>query len=63
MHPANTRQDEHPCLPIHLLARIVLMSSDDPFLGIGTTAIAEAKRSRVAFWGTSTDLDAIPPQP
>ena len=43
MHPANTRRDEHPCLPIHLLARIVLMSSDlvlDPFLGIGMTAIA-----------------------
>jgi len=38
------------------------MSSDDPFLGIGTTAIAEAKRSRVAFWGTSIDIDAIPLQ-
>jgi hypothetical protein len=43
----NTRRDEHPCqLPIHLLERIVLMSTDpgdlvlDPFLGTGTTAIA-----------------------
>lgn len=43
----NVRRDEHPCqLPIHLLERIVLMSTDagdvvlDPFLGTGTTAIA-----------------------
>jgi site-specific DNA-methyltransferase (adenine-specific) len=43
----NVRRDEHPCqLPIHLLERIVLMTTDpddvvlDPFLGTGTTAIA-----------------------
>jgi len=43
----NNRRDEHPCqLPIHLLERVVLMSTDpgdvvlDPFLGTGTTAIA-----------------------
>ncbi len=43
----NVRRDEHPCqLPIHLLERIVLMSTDpgdiilDPFMGTGTTAIA-----------------------
>jgi len=43
----NVRRDEHPCqLPIHLLERIVLMSTDpgdvvlDPFSGTGTTAIA-----------------------
>ncbi|MGH7952685.1 MAG: DNA-methyltransferase [Limisphaerales bacterium] len=41
------RRDEHPCqLPIHLLERVILMSTDagdvvlDPFLGTGTTAIA-----------------------
>jgi len=43
----NVRRDEHPCqLPIHLLERIVLMSTNagdvvlDPFLGTGTSAIA-----------------------
>jgi len=43
----NVRRDKHPCqLPIHLLERIVLMTTDpgdvvlDPFLGTGTTAIA-----------------------
>ena len=43
----SVRRDEHPCqLPIHLLERVVLMSTDpgdvvlDPFLGTGTTAIA-----------------------
>lgn len=43
----NVRRDDHPCqLPIPLLERIVLMSTDpgdivlDPFLGTGTTAIA-----------------------
>jgi site-specific DNA-methyltransferase (adenine-specific) len=47
------RRDEHPCqLPIHLLERIILMSSDagdvvlDPFLGTGTTAIAARKLGR-----------------
>ncbi|MBI1924802.1 site-specific DNA-methyltransferase [Candidatus Poribacteria bacterium] len=58
----NKRRDEHPCqLPIHLLERIVLMSSQpgdvilDPFVGTGTTAIA-AKRLGRHFIGM--DLDA-----
>lgn len=49
----NKRRDEHPCqLPIHLLERIILMSTDagdvvlDPFLGTGTTAIAAKKLGR-----------------
>lgn len=43
----DVRRDEHPCqLPIHLLERVILMSTEagdivlDPFLGTGTTAIA-----------------------
>jgi site-specific DNA-methyltransferase (adenine-specific) len=43
----NIRRDEHPCqLPLPLLDRIILMSTDpndivlDPFLGTGTTAIS-----------------------
>lgn len=47
------RRDEHPCqLPIHLLERILLMSTDkddivlDPFMGTGTTAIAAKKLGR-----------------
>ncbi|MCX6163702.1 MAG: site-specific DNA-methyltransferase [Ignavibacteriae bacterium] len=43
----NKFRDEHPCqLPIHLMERIILMSTDendiilDPFMGTGTTAIA-----------------------
>ena len=49
----NKRRDEHPCqLPIHLLERVILMSTDpgdvvlDPFLGTGTTAIAAKKLGR-----------------
>ncbi|MCK4225068.1 MAG: site-specific DNA-methyltransferase [candidate division Zixibacteria bacterium] len=49
----NKRRDEHPCqLPVHLLERIILMSSDeedfilDPFVGTGTTAIAAKKMGR-----------------
>lgn len=48
-----SRRDEHPCqLPIHLLERLVLMTTDvgdvvlDPFLGTGTTAIAAKKLQR-----------------
>ena len=68
----NTRLDENPCrLPIHLLKRIVLMSSEDPFLGIGTTAIAaNCNRGSEAlprrFLGnirSIRDIDAVPPQP
>ena len=47
------RRDEHPCqLPIHLLERLLLMSTDegdvvlDPFVGTGTTAIAAKSLGR-----------------
>lgn len=49
----NKYRDEHPCqLPIHLMERIILMSSDegdvilDPFSGTGTTAIAAKRMGR-----------------
>lgn len=49
----NKYRDEHPCqLPIHLLERIILMSTDesdivfDPFMGTGTTAIAAKRLGR-----------------
>jgi len=49
----NKYRDEHPCqLPIHLLERVILMSSDegdiilDPFIGTGTTAIAAKRMGR-----------------
>ena len=70
----NTRLDENPCrLPIHLLKRSVLMSSElllDSFLGTGTTAIAaNCNRGSEAlprrFLGnirSIRDIDAIPPQ-
>lgn len=55
------RRDEHPCqLPIPILERIVLISSDpgdvilDPFLGTGTTAIA-AKTLGRHFIGIDLD--------
>lgn len=57
----NKYRDDHPCqLPIHLLERIILMSSDendlilDPFMGTGTTAIA-AKRLGRNFIGFELD--------
>ena len=57
----NKYRDEHPCqLPIHLLERIVLMSTNendlvlDPFSGTGTTAIA-AKRLGRQFIGLELD--------
>lgn len=57
----NQRRDEHPCqLPIHLLERIILMSTDpgdvvlDPFLGTGTTAIAARQLGR-RFIGIELD--------
>ena len=59
----NKRRDKHPCqLPIHLLERIVLMSSDpgdvilDPFVGTGTTAVA-AKRLGRHFIGIDLDKE------
>jgi len=57
----NKYRDKHPCqLPIHLLERIILMSTDegdiilDPFVGTGTTAIA-AKRLGRKFIGIDID--------
>lgn len=61
----NVRRDEHPCqLPIPLLERIVLMSTDpgdivlDPFLGTGTTAIA-AKTLGRHFIGIDLDPEYV----
>jgi len=55
------RRDEHPCqLPIHLLERLILMTTDeedtilDPFIGTGTTAIA-AKRLARKYIGVDID--------
>ncbi|MCD6594162.1 site-specific DNA-methyltransferase [bacterium] len=55
------RRDEHPCqLPIPLLERLILMSTDendivfDPFIGTGTSAIA-AKRLMRNFIGIDID--------
>lgn len=55
------RRDEHPCqLPIHLLERLILMTTDagdivlDPFIGTGTTAIA-AKRLARNYIGVDID--------
>lgn len=57
----NKYRDGHPCqLPVHLLERIVLMSTDegdlvlDPFLGTGTTALA-AKRLGRRYTGIEID--------
>lgn len=59
----NKYRDEHPCqLPIHLLERVVLMSSDagdvvlDPFSGTGTTALA-AKRLGRNYIGFELDAE------
>lgn len=57
----NKYRDKHPCqLPIHLLERIILMSTDesdivlDPFSGTGTTALA-AKRLGRRYIGFELD--------
>jgi site-specific DNA-methyltransferase (adenine-specific) len=57
----NKYRDKHPCqLPVHLLERIILMSTDkndivlDPFVGTGTTVIA-AKRLGRRFIGIDID--------
>ena len=49
----NKHRDPHPCqLPVHLLERLILMSSDegdlvlDPFMGTGTTAVAAKRLGR-----------------
>lgn len=61
----NKYRDEHPCqLPIHLLERIILMSTDegdivlDPFSGTGTTAIA-AKRLGRKYIGFELDEEYV----
>ncbi len=61
----NKYRDEHPCqLPIHLLERIILMSTDendivlDPFNGTGTTAIA-AKRLGRQYIGFELDSEYV----
>jgi len=57
----NRYRDEHPCqLPVHLLERVILMSTDendivlDPFVGTGTTAVA-AKRIGRKYIGFDID--------
>jgi len=59
------RRDEHPCqLPIPLLERLVLMSSDegdivlDPFLGTGTSALA-AKAMGRQYIGMDVDSEYV----
>lgn len=61
----NTKRDEHPCqLPVHLLERLVLMTTDegdivlDPFSGTGTTAIA-AKRMGRRYIGLELDSSYV----
>jgi site-specific DNA-methyltransferase (adenine-specific) len=61
----NKYRDEHPCqLPIHLMERIVLMSTNegdivlDPFNGTGTTAIA-AKRLGRNYIGFELDAQYV----
>lgn len=61
----NKYRDDHPCqLPVHLLERIVLMSTDegdivlDPFSGTGTTALA-AKRLGRNFIGIDLDKEYV----
>lgn len=61
----NKYRDKHPCqLPIHLLERIVLMSTDendivfDPFVGTGTSVIA-AKRLGRRFMGIDIDEEYV----
>lgn len=61
----NKYRDTHPCqLPIHLLERIILMTSDesdiilDPFSGTGTTAIA-AKRLGRQYIGFDIDPNYV----
>lgn len=61
----NKYRDEHPCqLPIHLLERIILMSTDendivlDPFSGTGTTAVASKRLGR-NFIGFELDEEYV----
>lgn len=61
----NKNRDPHPCqLPIHLLDRIILLTTDendiilDPFLGTGTTAIS-AKHLGRNFIGFEIDNEYV----
>ena len=61
----NKYRDNHPCqLPVHLLERLILMSSDegdlilDPFVGTGTTAVA-AKRLGRKYIGFDIDSNYV----
>ncbi len=61
----NKHRDPHPCqLPIHLLERLILMSTDegdivlDPFMGTGTTAVAAARLGRKVI-GIDLDLQYV----
>jgi len=61
----NKYRDEHPCqLPLHLLERVILMSTDkgdvvlDPFSGTGTTALA-AKRLGRQYIGFELDPEYV----
>lgn len=61
----NKYRDEHPCqLPLHLLERLILMTTDendivlDPFNGTGTTALA-AKRLGRNYIGFELDKDYV----
>jgi DNA modification methylase len=57
----NVRRDQHPCqLPVHLLERLILMTTDegdivlDPMAGTGTTCVAAKKLGR-RFIGIDID--------
>ena len=61
----NKKRDPHPCqLPIHLLDRLILLSTDendivlDPFSGTGTTAIS-AKRLGRRYIGFELDKEYV----
>jgi len=61
----NKKRDPHPCqLPIHLLDRLILLSTDeddivlDPFSGTGTTAIS-AKRLGRKYIGFELDSEYV----
>jgi len=61
----NKKRDPHPCqLPIHLLDRLILLSTDendivlDPFSGTGTTAIS-AKRLGRRYIGFELDQEYV----
>jgi site-specific DNA-methyltransferase (adenine-specific) len=61
----SAKRDQHPCqLPIHLLERLILMTTDegdivlDPFAGTGTTAIA-ARRLGRKYIGFEMDADYV----